>query len=135
MTITLNINLSPAIDRLIGGLDSKIDHIIQSLKEQQKRMSKFDDDIAALDAGIEANTTAINQFVAIHKADTDTIASLNQQIADLKAANPAIDLSGLEADIAKLSANNVLATSITSAPAETPGPTDPPPPAGDPPTV
>jgi hypothetical protein len=76
--------------------------------------AQFLTDISNLTLTVAANTTAIQGVQTLVTADTATIASLNQQIADLKAANPALDLTGLEADITSLGSNNVTAQSIVS---------------------
>jgi hypothetical protein len=91
--------------------------------------AQFLTDISNLTLVVAANTTAIQGVQTLVTADTETIASLNQQIADLKAANPALDLTGLEADITSLGANNVTAQSIVSSVPP------PPPPAGGPPSA
>lgn len=73
---------------------------------------KFLADEAQLKTAVDANTAAINNLGTLVSADTASIANLTQQIADLKAANPDIDLTGLEQDIAALAANNTAAASI-----------------------
>lgn len=67
-----------------------------------------------LAADVAANTTAINGLII---QDTATIADLNAQIAVLKAADPTLDLTSLEASITALEANNAaLAAATTPAP-------------------
>lgn len=73
---------------------------------------KFLADEAQLKTAVDANTAAINNLGTLVSADTASIASLTQQIKVLQDANPDIDLTGLEQDIAALAANNTAAATI-----------------------
>lgn len=73
---------------------------------------KFLADEAQLKTAVDANTAAINNLGTLVSADTASIANLTQQIKVLQEANPDIDLTGLEQDIAALAANNTAAATI-----------------------
>lgn len=121
---------------LIFNQNNQILSALKTLTAQGEKLmgsnAQFLTDISNLTLLVAANTTAIQGVQALVTADTATIASLNQQIADLKAANPALDLTGLESDITSLGANNVTAQSIV---ASIPPPPPPPPPPGGAPIV
>jgi ABC-type transporter Mla subunit MlaD len=80
-------------------------------------MSKFTDDVAALDAAVAANTAALSKLGTLLASDTDAIKSLNDQVTQLKAdleSNQTPDLTQLEADIATLQANNATAQGLVT---------------------
>ena len=89
--------------------------------------AQFLTDVTSLTAAVQANTAAIASIKTINDSDNALIASLKAQILALQQTNPALDLSGLEADIASLQQNNVTAAGITAPPA--PAPTQVPVPA------
>ena len=78
--------------------------------------TQFLTDIANLTAAVQSNTAAIQNISGLVAQDTSTIASLNAQIAALKVAQPTLDLSGLESDIAQLQANNSTVAAILPPP-------------------
>lgn len=83
--------------------------------------AQFLTDVTALTTAVAANTAAIKQVSALVATDTATITDLTAQIAALKAANPALDLTGLESGITSLLANNTALTGIVPvAPAPVP---------------
>lgn len=92
-------------------------------------MGSFHDDVATLTTAVNANTAALASIQTLVTADTASIANLTAQVAALQAADPTLDLTGLETEIAALQANNVTAMSIAapSVPAGTPPPPPPPP--------
>jgi septal ring factor EnvC (AmiA/AmiB activator) len=96
------------LDLLIAALKT----LVQQGAERMANDQKFQADLAALDAAVKDNTAVLQSLKSLFAQDQATIASLNQQIRDLQAANPALDLTGLEADIATLSANNVSGLAI-----------------------
>lgn len=77
-------------------------------------------DVARLTKAVAANKVIINSFGELTVADKATIASLKEQLAAAQAANPDVDLSGLEADIATLEASNQAAASFLPPPVEVP---------------
>lgn len=103
---------------------------LQKLIDEQKTLADL---VAGEETTIAANTAVITQLTTAVQADTTTIAdqattigSLTQQVADLKAAQPDVDTSSLEASIAKLtelnttlSNNNAAAAAVLPSPAPT----------------
>ena len=116
----------------IAEISSKLDRVIEGLTNMD---AKFTQDLADLDTAVKANTSAIQQFATLHTQDQASIDSLNKQMADLKAANPALDLSGLEAEIAAIKANNDAATKITASVPPVPSVPAPPTTVGNPPAA
>jgi chromosome segregation ATPase len=94
---------------------AEVGQIHQELKKMGGTNDQLVADVAKLTDAVKANTAALTTLEGIVSQDTTTIASLNTQIAALKAAQPTLDLSGLEADIASLTSNNTAATSAIQA--------------------
>lgn len=99
---------------------SKLDQILKENSTMGASQSQFALDIQSLQAAVDANTAATKQIASLVAADTATIADQSAQIATLKAANPTLDLSGLESNIANLQASNATLTAALT-PASTSG--------------
>lgn len=74
-------------------------------------VKKLQSDETDLAAAVAANTAAIAKLQA---SDAATIADLNSQIATLKAENPDLDLTSIEASTAQLVANNASAAALSA---------------------
>jgi chromosome segregation ATPase len=101
-------NLSKQLTRI----EQTLTQITGGQKTLMSQNAKFDADIQKLTAQVADNTTAFKSLAAIKGQEEAIIKDQAQQIADLKAANPELDLSALEENIAQLTATNVAAAEI-----------------------
>lgn len=88
------------------------DRVLSALAHMEVTMSAYDDKIAALRASIEADRVADTSIIAL-------VTGLSGQLADvsaqLKAANPTIDLSALDDLKAAIDDNTVILTAAVTA--------------------
>jgi archaellum component FlaC len=97
-------------------ISEQLDRIEAHLKGNSTAMKTFDEDVTDLKTAVTANTDAFNRLATLKGQEEAIIKDQAQQIADLKAANPALDLSALEENISQLKATNSQASQILPPP-------------------
>lgn len=136
MTVTVNYATSAEVEGLAATLAEVLAAVNKLVLQGVKLMSsnaQFVTDVAALTTAVGTNTLVLQNLETLVTADTSNIATLNASIAALQAANPTLDLSGLEAATTALGTNNTTAAGVIAAnPAN---PAVPPPPGAAPPVV
>jgi hypothetical protein len=136
MTVTVNYPTLAEVEGLQLTLAEVLAAVNKLVIQGAKLMSsnaQFVTDVAALTTAVGLNTVALQNLETLVVADTSNIATLNAEIAELQAANPSLDLTGLEAATAAITANNTTAAGVITA--NPPSPVVPPPPGGAPPVV